>query len=269
MQTPDVGASEREVLREQAYGEPSKLLARQKLWTYVERTWTTGRISSALELNGGETIVDVGCGNGRDLLALRADGHTGPVVAVDFSVGMLASVPGDVALRVNADAVQLLAASSADVVCAMHMLYHLPDIPSALQEAKRVLRSSGTFLCSTNSEDAVPELLGPWSAAMEAVGAPRLERQSHTAFSVESAPALLADVFSTVELRRTEVVARVPSADVVRDYVASTDDLYQPQLPDPSRWGDVLDRVHRHAAEVISRTGTFDITQRAGIFVCR
>jgi hypothetical protein len=31
----------------------------------------------------------------------------------------------------------------------------------------------------------------------------------------------------------------------------------------------VVDAVEAHAAAAIARTGTFDITQRAGIFVCR
>lgn len=240
------------------------------LWSFVDRTFDTGRIYSVLDLTGRETVVDLGCGNGRDLIALRSDGHEGIVVGVDLSTGMLASVPTDVALRVNGEAVRLpLRPSCADVVCAMHMLYHVPDIRGALGEAGRILRPGGTFVCSTNSEHAMLELIEPWSAAMESVGAPPLERQSHAAFSVESAEPLLRETFASVDLHAVEMVARVPSADVVRNYVASTVDLYRPTLPDPTSWSAVLDTVHRHASDVIRRHGTFDVTQRAGIFVCR
>ena len=117
-------------------------------------------------------------------------------------------------------------------------------------------------------ETALSGLIEPWSAAMVAAGGPELTRQSHTVFSVESAQPLLQAAFPSVELRRTELIARVPSADVVRAYVASTDDLYRAQLPDPTRWDDVLAQVHDHAATMIERHGTFDITQRAGVFVC-
>lgn len=269
-QTSLVSRSNREILRQDAYAEPSKLSARQRLWSYVDRTWDTGRIYSVLDLAGSETIVDIGCGNGRDLIAARSDGHTGPIVGIDFSLGMLNSVPDTVAIRVNGDALQIpLATDSADVVCAMHMLYHVDDISAALEEAKRVMRPNGSFLCSTNSEHAIPELAKPWSDAMEAVGGPSLQRQSHTRFCIESGEPLLRRAFSSVELHPSEVVARVPDAEVIRNYVASTADLYKPTLPDPRRWDDVLERVHRHATEVISQHGTFNITQRAGIFVCR
>lgn len=215
-------------------------------------------------------VVDVGCGNGNDLRGLRTDGHRGPLVGVDFSPGMLADIPADIAARVVGDAQALpLPDDIADVVCAMHMLYHVPDITSALREARRVLRAGGAFLASTNSEDAARELVEPWSAAMVAAGGPPLERASHFAFSVEQGTEILSEVFGSVELKRIEITARVPSAVVIRNYVASTDDLYRPMLPTGDAWQQVLDAVHEHAERVIARNGTFDITQRAGVFVCR
>jgi ubiquinone/menaquinone biosynthesis C-methylase UbiE len=95
-----------------AYNEPSKLAARQKLWSYADRVWETGRIRSVLDLDGCEVVVDIGCGNGRDLAALRCDGHTGPVIGVDFSTGMLASIGVDIAIPVNTDATALPLADS-------------------------------------------------------------------------------------------------------------------------------------------------------------
>ena len=261
---------ERQVLRTRAYGDPAKLQARQALWGYVDGTSDTGRIASALSLAGDETVVDVGCGNGNDLRALRDKGHRGRLIGVDFSLGMVGTVPAALAERLVGDAMALpLTDDSADVVCAMHMLYHVPDIASALREARRVLRGDGAFLASTNSEHAMRELVEPWSAAMVAAGGRPLQRQSHVAFSLENGRDILGDVFASVELRPREVTARVPSADVVRAYVASTDDLYRPTLPDDAGWEAVLDAVADHAQREIDRNGTFDIVQRAGTFVCR
>lgn len=262
-----VAGDERDMLRTQAYGEPSKLAARQALWGYAERTFETGRITWASPLAGDETILDVGCGNGRDLLALRADGHRGRLIGVDFSVGMVGTVAADVAERVVGDALALpLPDGSVDVACAMHMLYHVPDIPAALREARRVLTDDGTFLASTNSEHTMAELVEPWSAAMVAAGGPPLRR---LAFSLENGEQLLGEVFGSVEVKPMEVTARVSDAGIVRDYVASTDDVYQPMLPDESAWDQVLDAVADHAGREIDRHGTFGIVQRAGIFVCR
>lgn len=266
-----VGADQdRDVLRAGAYGEPSKLAARQALWTYADRTFESGRITWATSLAGDETVVDVGCGNGKDLGALRADGHRGRMVAVDFSPGMVITVPVEVAERVVGDALALpLADGIADVVCELHMLYHVPDIPAALREARRVLADGGTFLVSTNSEHAMVELVEPWSAAMVAAGGPPLQRASHEAFSLENGGRMLGDVFGSVDVTLMEVTARIPSPDVVRAYVASTDDLYRPMLPDDGAWEQVLDAVADHASRVIDRAGTFDVVQRAGMFVCR
>ena len=76
-------------------------------------------------------------------------------------------------------------------------------------------------------------------------------------------------MFASVEEKRVEETARVTDAEVVRDYVASTDDLYLPMLPHAAAWHEVIDAVTRHAEREIHRTGSFDVTQRSAVFVCR
>lgn len=262
--------SEREVLRTQAYGGSAKLRARQALWAFGEDPPAVSRVSRAHRLSGAETVVDVGCGHGADLRALRRDGHRGLLVGVDFSAGMLAELETTVADRVLADAVALpLASGIADVVLAMHMLYHLGDIPAALGEFRRVLRQDGVFIASTNSAMSAPELIGPWSEAMLEFGGPPFGEGSARRFSVENGAGILGRVFGAVELQEVEGISRVPEARIVRDYVASTDDLYEPMMPGHEAWERVLDRVTAHAQSVIDREGCFIVTTRTGIFICR
>jgi SAM-dependent methyltransferase len=263
-------SDEREVLRTQAYGGSAKLRARQALWAFGEDQPATSRVTRAHRLSGAETIVDVGCGHGADLRALRRDGHRGPLIGVDFSVGMLAELEPTVADPVLADALALpLASGVADVVLAMHMLYHLGDIPAALIEFRRVLRRDGVFIASTNSVTSAPELIEPWSEAMVELGGPSFGGGSGHRFSVENGAGILGSVFGAVKLREVEGVFRVPEARIVRDYVASTDDLNEPMLPDHEAWEAVLDQVAAHAQSVIDREGCFTVTARGGIFVCR
>jgi ubiquinone/menaquinone biosynthesis C-methylase UbiE len=265
--------TDREALRQSAYNVPSKLEARQRLWTFTgEDHPARSRISWSLELRGDETVIDIGCGNGNDLQRLHDEGHRGPLIGVDFSPGMLAAIPPETAARACGDAVALpLRSHCADVVAAMHMLYHVPIIPNALRDIRRVLRPDGVFIASTNSAASAEELIEPWSAAMVAAGGPSLREVSGGPglFTAENGTPMLAEVFADVTVKRTKTITRVPDARIVRDYVASTDDLYEPMMPSAASWTQVLDDVEAHAAAVIRRRGAFAVGQRGAIFICR
>jgi SAM-dependent methyltransferase len=151
------------------------------------------------------------------------------------------------------------------------MLYHVPDVARALVETHRVLRPDGVFLASTNSLRSAPQLTGPWSEAMTAAGGPPLVRNSHRFFSLENGTELLAQVFPSVEVKVVTSTSLVPNARIVRDYVASTEDLYAPMMPTAGAWSHVLDAVESYAAGVIEQEGTFPVTATIGIciFICR
>ena len=50
--------------------------------------------------------------------------------------------------------------ASFDVLTARHMLYHVPSVPAALAEFRRVLKPGGRFLATTNVAAYMPELFG-------------------------------------------------------------------------------------------------------------
>ena len=52
-----------------------------------------------------------------------------------------------------------------DVALAMHMLYHVPDIPAAVRELRRSTRPVGTVLASTNGTGSLSEV---WISAISA-----------------------------------------------------------------------------------------------------
>lgn len=99
----------------------------------------------------GATVLDVGCGTGRALPALRrAVGPGGRVVAVDATAEMLDQAarrgrtgPGR-AVPLLADGLHLpLPAAVADAVLAAGYLPHLPDPATGLAELARVTRPGG------------------------------------------------------------------------------------------------------------------------------
>jgi SAM-dependent methyltransferase len=97
-------------------------------------------------------VVDVGCGTGRALPALRqAVGPHGTVIAVDLTLEMLheARVRGRAAhaLLLLADARNLpLAEASVDAVFAAGLVMHLPDIEAGFGQLARITRPGGLLI---------------------------------------------------------------------------------------------------------------------------
>jgi SAM-dependent methyltransferase len=100
----------------------------------------------------GGTVIDVGCGTGRAVPALReAVGPYGRVLAMDLTPEMLEQArpkcaPARAALA-RADARMLpLADGAADAVFAAGLVMHLPDPADGLRELARVTRPGGRLV---------------------------------------------------------------------------------------------------------------------------
>jgi ubiquinone/menaquinone biosynthesis C-methylase UbiE len=97
-------------------------------------------------------VIDVGCGTGRALPALRrAVGPDGSVIAADLTPEMLAEArPQGTAARaalILADARRLpFAEASADAIFAAGLVSHLPDTEAGLTELARVTRPGGLLV---------------------------------------------------------------------------------------------------------------------------
>jgi len=133
----------------------------------------------ALKLSDGDTVADIGCGNG--LLTeeiARAVGTKGRVVGADPSKDMrtLASArcttyPNVQIVDGSADALPLQDGET-DKAVAVQVLEYLPDIPAAIREAHRVLCPGGRFIavdtgCNTldwfsEDEDRMRRIQAAW-----------------------------------------------------------------------------------------------------------
>jgi malonyl-CoA O-methyltransferase len=95
----------------------------------------------------GMRVLDVGCGSGRYLLHARCRG--GEPVGVDRSLEMLnlARARGLVVMQGSVTDVPVIDGWADVLVCAL-TLGHIADIRSGMVELARVLKPSGTLLCS-------------------------------------------------------------------------------------------------------------------------
>jgi ubiquinone/menaquinone biosynthesis C-methylase UbiE len=111
-----------------------------------------------------ETVLDAGCGTGWLAAGLPRALPGLSVIGVDLSPGMIdhARAAGAWPL-VRADAQRLpLATASVDLIVTRGVLHHLPDVPAALTEWRRLLRPGGAVVVTcepTPATDAASEPL--------------------------------------------------------------------------------------------------------------
>lgn len=110
-------------------------------------------------------VLDLGCGSGAAIAALRGRYPRAEVVALDYNASVLPRVD-PVALRLCAAAEALpLRDDSIDLVFASLTLAYCPDLAACLAEARRVLRAPGLFSFVTLGRDAFFELGRAWATA--------------------------------------------------------------------------------------------------------
>ncbi|MFJ2516724.1 class I SAM-dependent methyltransferase [Streptomyces griseoviridis] len=250
-----------------AYRSDRELAARQSLYRWqTPRHDLPGIVAGQLSGVRGR-VVEVGCGNGTFIQRLRADRPDLALLGLDISAGILARVPGPVAV---ADAARLpLAPGSADAVLALHMLYHVPDIPRAVSELSRVATPDGLVIASTNSHRDKAELDDLWRRAAGDVlgtgqGPARISLSAR--FFLEDAPGFLGEEFSRVETIELPGTVTVRDPEPVIAHLASYR-AWADQHEAP--FDATIERARTIASDHIARHGTFTVTCLSGVLVCR
>ena len=237
-----------------AYAGPSKLSARQDLYRF-RRSGPDfhDRLVDVVDWIDARTVLDVGCGNAIYLDRVIARLPSGAsVIGLDLSAGMLAAArhPNG---RVVAD-VQTLPVrdGAADMVLALHMLYHVPDPARAVRELRRVTRAGGTVVISTNGPRHTAELMS--------LGDTRVLRGT-TILPLDRAEELATGVFDFVERHEFPDELVVTEAEPLVAYLQSTISLGG----DPAAMAAAAERVR----ERVARDGSLTVTVEPGALVCR
>lgn len=116
------------------------------------------RAIGALGLAGYETVLDIGCNDGRQLATIREEGgHLGRLIGIDTNelaiTGgefMYGDVLGPNSLKVAGAEDIPLDDSSVDATMALFVLYLVEDLGQTLSEIRRVTRPGGTVVVATS-----------------------------------------------------------------------------------------------------------------------
>ena len=254
------------------YGIAANLNARaalHQLFSTNKLGWSNW-VFQNYSLRPGQTVLELGCGNGGIWAGRAAQMPPIKLVLSDFSEGMLrtaqeniSGIPGTEYRVIDAQNIPCPDASF-DIVIANHMLYHVPDIDRALREIARVLRPGGTLYATTVGRGTYRELtdlLAQFDPAIDFAQDAITE-----AFGLESGEEKLRRHFASLEIRRYPDSLHVTRAQPLIDYVLSSQGI-----------GNVNDIVTGERAAqfgqyiecIIARDGAINISKDAGMFVAR
>ena len=210
--------SDGESVRRQ-YADEANLETRRSVWQPTADGRDPVEVAAAVvRATGARAVLEVGCGTGTFAERLMADNPHATVIATDQSERFVELTAGrGVDARV-ADVQDLpFADASFDLVAAMWMLYHVPDLDRGLAEIRRVLRPGGRLLAVTNGNEHTADL------RREAGGEPLV-----TQFSSENGEDALLRHFEHVS--REDLATRA----VFRDHAAAV--AYLGTLQDDVEW---------------------------------
>ena len=204
------------------YAREGNLETRRSVWQPTSDGRDPAAVAAAVvgeaARAGGAAVLEVGCGTGAFAERLAAENPDATIVATDQSERFVElTAARGVEARV-ADVQDLpFPDDSFDVVAAMWMLFHVPDLDRGLAELRRVLRPGGLLVAVTNGNEHTADL------RRDAGGEPLV-----TLFSSENGEEALLRHFDAV--RREELATRA----VFADHAAAV--AYLDTLQDDTEW---------------------------------
>lgn len=220
----------------------------------------------------GDSLIDIGCGNGSYHLPLVKRGVR-IILGIDTSPGMIVSTQRQanehrlpvVAVEAGAERVPVPDASY-DLAMANYVLFHVADIPVALREVRRVLKTGGRAVVSTPGVGSAARLEALHRDAAERLGYQPAGRVIDR-FNMDHLE-LVRQVFPNAQRFIREDAFVFPSTDVtLRYYASGMIDAIVDRPPDNSHRAQLLDLVAECVESVIAHEGVFRDPKGAGCFV--
>lgn len=261
-------------LAKNQYTDPTNFYLRRALVNFeVPKISIKEKAIEALNLNGREEILEVGCGDGKVLYNLRKEMHTGRLVGLDISKGMFLATQ-KLAKKENRR-IEFVESSaddlnfpdkSFDVILSFYMLYHMKDIQKTLLEWSRVLKDNGRILIATNSSknrERLHKFKGKTARLIKSKPAPNFSSR----FNLENGSRQLKRVFKITNSPVFEAKIIITEAQPYLDAMESYHSAFDP-VPNELQWKNAIRKVREDIETEIKRNGKFVDKAKTGFFVC-
>lgn len=193
------------------------------------------RVESLIMSNDKQNVLDLGCGSGDFLHSLETSGHRGERVGIDLVNNWSERYSRNTAtfLQGNIENLSEILEKSEykcqrfDTIVAIHVLYHIKNIPHLLEEITSWLSDGGAFISTTNSNHNLFFINDLISQAMFNLKIGSLYDKKYNSFSAENALDILREYFSFVQNTVTESDFEIDDPTDVLDYLESNFDNYE------------------------------------------
>ena len=226
-----------------------------------------------IELKGNERILDVGCGPGRYYNYLNEKYPDISYFGLDFSAGMMQNHnASDQLVRAPMNDIPF-PDNSFDIVMANHVIYLAPNVEAVLEETKRVLKPGGLFITATNSITTMPQFRELFRRAILLVSPPGMSREVkvpmglHQRFALENGARMLARHYYAVVRYDMPSAFVFDEVDPIMDYLESTRDTREPQLPGSVSWDQVMLIMREQLSNLIATLDKLVVDKLSGVLV--
>ena len=209
-------------------------------------------------------LLEIGCGNGKLWENNHYNLRNREIFLSDNSAGMIEETKqrlGDDYNYLIIDCNDIPFKSNYfDNIIANHVLFYLNDLNRGLQEITRVLKSGGTFYCSTYSKLHMKEITEIVKQFDNRISLSINFLPDH--FGLENGKEILSKYFSFVELKKYNDYLLVNEAQPLIDYILSCHGNQNEYL------SNRLKEFKHYINDLINKQNGIKITKDCGLFIC-
>lgn len=209
-------------------------------------------------------LLEIGCGNGKLWENNHYNLRNREIFLSDNSAGMIEKTKqrlGDDYNYLIIDCNDIPFKSNYfDNIIANHVLFYLNDLDRGLKEITRVLKSGGTFYCSTYSKLHMKEITEIVKQFDSRISLSIDALPDH--FGLENGKEILSKYFSFVELKKYDDFLLVNEAQPLIDYILSCHGNQNEFL------SNHLKEFKYYITDLINKQNDIKITKDCGLFIC-